>query len=175
MTIVLLGSDTPIGSELSKIKWVVWIRTQDFDPRFAKLFDPIDVLINCLSLENDNKDMWIIYDTNVVGNERMKNIAYYNDAHYIWISSPRVWNWWDIYYEDCFTHGDWTRYGNTMCLSELHIDTPKSTIIRGTPTKKMIEDIIKNWIFWKVNIPWMYWEWDKWWVLLSNYRLCEKH
>ena len=171
MTTVILWSETKIWKEICKLSNVVEISSDQFDTRMAKLFDPMDVLINCISKES--WDMSYIYDFNVKWNQRMMNIAKIYWAHYIWISTWRIRDWFSgPYYEDSKSIWDWTEFWNTMCLSENWMEYYNTTIIRWTPTKEIIEYIIKNKIYWKINIPGKYKNWNQNWSLLSNNKLC---
>lgn len=136
-TIVVLWIDTDIWWLFHDIPWVIWIKKADFDTRYWKLFDPLHILVNCISEENGRPSD--LYDINIKWNDRMQDRARLDDAHYIRISTPRV------------NNGKWdgTMYWNTMALSEKHITYNKATVIRN-PTKCIIEDVIYNWIYWIV-------------------------
>jgi len=132
--IVVLWIDTKIWRLFHDIPWVIGIRKSDFDTRFWKLFDPLDILVNCISEEEWRPSD--LYNINICWNDRMQDRARLDEAHYIRISTPRVNNW----------RWDGTMYGNTMALSERHINYDKSTIIRK-PTKALIENVIYDWIY----------------------------
>lgn len=132
--IVVLWIDTEIWRLFHDIPWVIGIKKSDFDTRFWKLFDPLDVLVNCISQEEGRPSD--LYNINICWNDRMQDRARLDEAHYIRISTDRVMN------------GRWdgTMYGNTMALSEKHITYDKSTIIRN-PTKTLVENVIYNSIY----------------------------
>lgn len=166
-TIIILWIDTDIWWKYHDMPGVVGIKRQDFDPARYKLFDPFDILINCLYCEE--WDLNKIYNTNVIGNIKMQQRSKLDDAHYIRFSTPRIWDWKSgPYYEDSKKTWDSSMYWNTMVVSEEHIEYPKTTVIRWIPTQEQLEYIIENKIYWKINIPGKYWEH----VLLSNNKLC---
>ena len=172
MIIVVLWSNTKIGREICKIPDTIGISSEDFDTKKAKIFDKMDVLINCISEDDESLDTSIIYDTNVVGNKRMEMTAKNYDAHYIRISSHRIWNWYDWpYIEGSNTTGDGTVFGNTMCLSEYWLNYDRATIIRWFPSSDDIRSIIDNEIYGRINISWKITDWEQERNLFSNYNV----